>query len=170
MDALIPTFLQFPNHNYVIVNPNNVSMPVLGKITPYLGAVPLPDNMAATKNFMNIIKLRIHDNRTVSIYPEAHIWPFYTKIRAFTDASFRYPIQYDVPSFAFTNTYQKRRFSKTPKMVTYVDGPFFADKSLPLKEQRADLRNKIYNAMVERSKNNTVELIKYIKETEENHD
>lgn len=170
MDALIPTFLQFPNHNYVIVNPNNVSMPVLGKITPYLGAVPLPDNMAATKNFMNIIKLRIHDNRTVSIYPEAHIWPFYTKIRPFTDASFRYPIQYDVPSFAFTNTYQKRRFSKTPKMVTYVDGPFFADKSLPLKEQRADLRNKIYNAMVERSKNNTVELIKYIKETEENHD
>ena len=92
MDALIPTFLQFPNHNYVIVNPNNVSMPVLGKITPYLGAVPLPDNMAATKNFMNIIKLRIHDNRTVSIYPEAHIWPYYTDIRPFPDTSFSSPV------------------------------------------------------------------------------
>ena len=170
MDALIPSFMQFPNHNYLIVNANNVSMPVLGKITPYLGAVPLPDNMAASKNFMNIIKLRIVENRTFTIYPEAHIWPFYTKIRPFGENSFRYPISYDLPTFAFTNTYQKRKFSKTPQMVTYIDGPFFADKSLSLKEQRRDLRDKVYNAMVKRSKNNNVELIKYIKKPDLDED
>lgn len=169
-DALIPSFLQFPNHNFLIVNANNVSMPLLGKITPYMGAIPLPDNMAATKNFMNILKLRISENRSITIYPEAHIWPFYTKIRPFGDQSFRYPVQYDVPTFAFTNTYHKRRFSKNPQIITYVDGPFFADKSLSTKEQRKDLRDKVYNAMVERSKNNTVELIKYIKKTEDNND
>ena len=162
-DALIPTFLQFPNHNFLIVNANNVSMPVLGKITPYLGAIPLPDNLAATRNFLNILKIRIEQKRSITIYPEAHIWPFYTKIRSFLPDSFRYPVQYNLPSFAFTNTYQKRRFSKNPKIVTYVDGPFFPDKNLSLKEQRIDLRNKVYNAMVERSKNNNVELIKYIK-------
>ena len=39
-DALVPTFVSFPKKTYVIVNANNVSMPFLGKITPYLGALP----------------------------------------------------------------------------------------------------------------------------------
>lgn len=162
-DALIPTFLQDPNKNFVIVNPNNVSMPILGKITPYLGAIPLPDTISATKNFMNILKLRVHSKNTITIYPEAHIWPFYTKIRPFTELSFRYPDSYKVPVFCFTNTYQKRKFSKTPKIVTYVDGPFFADENLPPKERRKKLRDEVYEKMIERSKNNNVEIIKYIK-------
>ena len=166
-DALIPTFTSFPKKTYVIVHPNNVSMPVLGKVTPYLGALPLPDNMAATKNFMNVIKMRVEQNASIMIYPEAHIWPYYTKIRPFTDLSFRYPVQYDKPVFCLTNTYQKRKCSSKPKMVTYVDGPFYADKSLSSKEQRKDLRDRVYNTMVERAKNSNVELINYVKKEKE---
>jgi 1-acyl-sn-glycerol-3-phosphate acyltransferase len=162
-DALIPSFVSFPNHAYVIVHPNNVSMPVLGKITPSLGALPLPDDLKASRNFMDAIKNRIEHKRCIVIYPEAHIWPFYTKIRPFNDTSFRYPIQYKTPIFSFTNTYQKRKFSKTPQIVTYIDGPFFSDESLSLKEKRADLRDKVFAAMNKRSINNNVEMIKYIK-------
>ncbi|MCR4579671.1 MAG: 1-acyl-sn-glycerol-3-phosphate acyltransferase [Treponema sp.] len=163
-DALIPSLVSFPHSTYVVVNANNVSMPLLGKITPYLGALPLPDNMTASKNFMNTIKLRVSESSSIMIYPEAHIWPFYTKIRPFTDLSFRYPIQYKCPTFCFTNTYQKRPFSNKPKIVTYVDGPFFPDEKLDRKERQADLRNRVYEKMQERSKNNNIELIKYIKE------
>ena len=95
------------------------------------------------------------------IYPEAHIWPYYTKIRPFTDMSFRYPVQFDLPVFCFTDTYQKRRFGSKPKIVTYVDGPFYADKSLSSKEQRKELRDKVYNTMVERAKKSNVEMIHY---------
>ena len=165
-DALIPSMVGLPHSTYVIVNANNVSMPVLGKITPYLGALPLPDNLAAGRNFMNVIRLRVCENENIMIYPEAHIWPFYTKIRPFTDSSFKYPLQYNCPVFCFTNTYQKRPFSKTPKIVTYVDGPFFADESLSKKEKQLDLRNRVYNKMCERSKMNNVEIIKYIKESD----
>ncbi len=160
-DALIPTFVSFPKKTYVIVNPNNVSMPVLGKITPYLGAIPLPANMAATKNFMSVLKTRVEQKASIMIYPEAHIWPYYTKIRPFTDMSFRYPIQYDVPVFCFTNTYQKRKLGNKPKIVTYVDGPFYPNKELNSKDQRKDLRDRVYNTMVERSKLNNIELIHY---------
>ena len=161
-DALIPSMLYFPPETFVVVNANNVSMPVLGKITPYLGALPLPDNLKATRNFMDTLKLRVNENKAaIMIYPEAHIWPFYTKIRPFTDLSFRYPLQFKTPAFCFTNTYQKCRFSKNPKIVTYVDGPFFADETLGKKERQEDLRNRIYDAMTERSKNSNVEIIKY---------
>ncbi len=162
-DALIPTMVAFPKQVYVIVHPNNVSMPVLGKVTPSLGALPLPDDLDATKNFVKAIEQRIKENKCIMIYPEAHIWPYYTKIRNFVDTSFRYPLKYDTPTFCFTNTYQKTKIFKRVKLVTYVDGPFFANKELDNKSQRKDLRDQVYKAMCERSKLSTNEKIIYKK-------
>ena len=160
-DALMPHFANFPKHNYIIVHPNNVSMKFLGKLTPYLGAIPLPSTKCAYKNFNEAIEARIKQHKCVIIYPEAHIWPYYTKIRPFTDTSFSYPIKYDVPSFCFTNTYQKRRFSKKVRVVTYIDGPFYANTDLSLKEQRKHLRDQVYECMCDRAKLSNVEVIRY---------
>ena len=162
-DALIPSMVNFPVATYVIVHPNNVSMPVLGKITPSLGAIPLPDDAKATKNFLKKLKDSIEKKHCVMIYPEAHIWPYYTKIRPFEDTSFRYPVRYETPVYCLTNTYQKRWLSKKPKIVTYIDGPFFSDVNASEKERKKQLRDQVYAKMKERSKNNTVQVIEYIK-------
>lgn len=169
-DAFIPTRVCYPRDAYVIVHPNNVSMPVLGKITPCLGAIPLPDDMNAARNFINAIQTKIQQNKGVMIYPEAHIWPYYTRIRPFKDASFRYPVQFGTPVFCFTNTYVKRKHSATPRIITYVDGPFYADTTLTSKEQKKQLRDQVYNTMIERSANNNVELIKYVRAEEDKDD
>lgn len=162
-DPLIPNIISRPKDMYIIVHPDNVSMPFLGKITPCLGAVPLPDDGKAAKNFMSYIKEKVEKGNPVTIYPEAHIWPYYTGIRPFKDMSFGYPLQYDVPVYCFTNTYQQRKYSKRPRIVTYVDGPFFADKNLSKKEQKQSLRNQVYETMLDRSKNSNLELVRYIK-------
>ena len=39
-DAFMPSMVSYPMDTYVIVHPNNVSMPVLGWVTPSLGAIP----------------------------------------------------------------------------------------------------------------------------------
>lgn len=161
-DALIPTFVAFPKDASVVVHPNNVSMKFLGRITPYMGALPLPDDMAATRNFNAIIKKRIEQKRPVFIYPEAHIWPYYTGIRPFGDGSFTYPVKYNTPVFCFTNTYQKKGKRKHPKLVTYVDGPFYPDESLPVRERRKQLRDSVYAAMCKRAEASDVEWIKYV--------
>jgi 1-acyl-sn-glycerol-3-phosphate acyltransferase len=163
-DALIPTFVSFPKSVSVIVHPNNVSMPVLGKITPYLGALPLPDDREAMKHFADAIQTRVSENKCVMIYPEAHIWPYYTDIRPFGNASFHYPVSLNAPVYCFTNTYQKRKHGSRPRIVTYIDGPFFADESLSKKSQREALRNQVYTAMKQRAEENTVTLIQYIKQ------
>ncbi|MGM9969035.1 MAG: lysophospholipid acyltransferase family protein [Anaeroplasma sp.] len=162
-DAIIPTLINGTKDSYTIVHPNNVSIPIIGKITPSLGAIPLPGDIISGKNFIECIKHHIDRNKSIVIYPEAHIWPYYTKIRPFKDTSFRYPVDLNIPVFTFTNTYQKRRFSSKPKIITYIDGPFFPDTSLLKNERRNDLRNKVYNAMVNRSQNSNVEYWKYIK-------
>ena len=162
-DALIPTMLCHPVGVHVIVHPDNVSMPLLGKITPSLGALPLPDDKEAMKNFQEAIETLVTKNNCITIYPEAHIWPYYTGIRNFKDTSFRYPVSCWSPVFCFTNTYQKRKYSKTPQIVTYVDGPFYADKNLSVKEQKSQLHAQVMASMQANCKHNNVEINTYVK-------
>ena len=173
-DTFIPSQIFYPKRNYLIVNGENVSMKGISWLVEMLGAIPIPsflrgekiengDGIKATQNFMSAIEKRINKGYTISIYPEAHIWPFYTRIRNFKDVSFKYPVKYDMPSFCFTNTYQKRGANKY-RVVTYIDGPFYPNKELKnKKEMQKDLRDRIYETMVKRSKNNNIELIKYVK-------
>ena len=63
-----------------------------------------------------------------------------------------------------TNTYQMNGKNKNKlQIVTYIDGPFFPNDKLPLKERKKELRDKVYNQMVERSKNSNIEFIEYIR-------
>lgn len=162
-DALIPTMLTHPRGAYVIVHPNNVSMPVLGRLTPCLGALPLPDDKKASRNFTFSMDKLMRRKSCIAIYPEAHIWPYYTGIRNYGDASFRYPVKYQVPVYSFTNTYQRRAFRKTPRIVTYVDGPFYPEAGLSIKEQRLKLHKQAIESMKMYSRKSNVERIKYVK-------
>jgi 1-acyl-sn-glycerol-3-phosphate acyltransferase len=167
-DAFIPSMLTFPKKASVIVHPNNVSMPVLGAVTPYLGAFPLPDDKEAMKNFGAALTETIRCKNPIVIYPEAHIWPYYTDIRNFKDTSFHYPVSENVPVYCFTNTYHKKRFGKGCKIITYVDGPFFPDENATSpKTKRLSLRNQVYDKMKMRAKANTIEKIHYIKKEKE---
>ena len=163
-DTFIPSIPMYPKRNFLIVNPVNISLKGTGTLVEMLGAMPIPSNKSAMKNFLEAIKQKINKGYAITIYPEAHIWPYYTKIRPFKDVSFKYPIQLEKPAFCITNTYQSYgKNNKKIKIVSYIDGPFFPNKELTLKEQQKELRNKIYNCMDERSKNSNIEHIKYIK-------
>ncbi len=163
-DTFLITNAIYPKRNFLIVNPENVSMRFLGNIVQMLGAIPIPTKMNGMKNFINSINDKIKRGYSITIFPEAHIWPYYTKIRPFKAVSFNYPVNLNVPIFCATNTYQKYgRKGEKIQIVMYIDGPFFPDNTLSLHERKMDLRNKVYNKMVERSINNNVEYIKYIK-------
>lgn len=163
-DTFIPSIPMYPKRNFLIVNPVNISLKGTGTLVEMLGAMPIPSNKSAMKNFLEAIKQKMNKGYAITIYPEAHIWPYYTKIRPFKDVSFKYPVQLEKPAFCITNTYQSYgKNNKKIKIISYIDGPFFPNKELTLKEQQKELRNKIYNCMDERSKNSNIEHIKYIK-------
>ena len=164
-DTFITSNTNYPKKNFFIVNPENVSMKFLGNIVEMLGAIPIPGNKETMKNFLEVIEKRIKDGNSVTIFPEAHIWPYYTKIRPFKTVSFKYPVQLNVPTFSVTNTYQSYgKNNDKVKIVTYVDGPFFPDDGCKtMKEKQQNLRDKVYKKMVERSQNSNIEVIKYVK-------
>ena len=96
------------------------------------------------KHFLEALTWHTDCGDCIMIYPEAHIWPFYTGIRPFPDTSFRYPVQQKLPVFCLTNTYQRRGKSHIPQIVTY-------------------LRDQVYEAMGKRAQNSNMEMIRYIK-------
>ncbi len=162
-DVFNPALAAFPIRIYTIVSPANLGIPFIGKILPYLGALPIADNVKGLKKLNEAIEYRLSQNRCVVIYPEAHVWEYFKDIRPFGDASFKFPAKYDKPVFSMTATYQNRKYGRKPKMTVYLDGPFYADKSKSLKNQAIDLRNQVEEKMKERSCLSNCEYIKYLK-------
>ena len=70
----------------------NISLKGTGTLVEMLAAIPIPSNVAGMKNFLTTIQKKIDKKSSITIYPEAHIWPYYTKIRPFKDVSFKYSL------------------------------------------------------------------------------
>lgn len=161
-DAINPTCLAFPHSADVVVNADAMSIKGLRRVLKSIGALPIPEGFHAMSRFNSAIERSIEKGHCVAIYPEAHIWRYYTKIRPFPPTSFAYPVKLNSPVFAYTMTYHRRKRSARPKRIVYVDGPFYPDMSIPRKEAVKKLRNEVHAAMCERAKLNTCEYFKYI--------
>ncbi|RIA75527.1 1-acyl-sn-glycerol-3-phosphate acyltransferase [Anaeroplasma bactoclasticum] len=149
-DALMPSLLQYRRNN-IIVRSDTVSITGIKHLVKDLGALPLGDTYKASKNLLKEMKKRIEKKESITIYPEAHIWPYYTGIRPFSSSCMKYPIMMGVPSIAMTICYQRRRFGNKPKMVVCLDGPFYPDLDLPNKEREEKLADDIYAALKTRT-------------------
>jgi hypothetical protein len=160
-DAFIPARVLVTKHIYVVASPANLGIPILGPLLPMLGALPRPDSFSGIKKFHEAIRLRIAKKNCVVIYPEAHVWPWYTGIRPFSTAPFGFPVEDGSPSFCITTTYQQRKHGKKPGITIYVDGPFFPDGSLSKKKQKEKLRDAIHDCMELRSRNSKYQYIRY---------
>lgn len=150
---------------YAVAGWENLAVPVIGRILPMLGALPVPENREQMKQFLTAMSKRVEQKRCILIFPEAHVWPYYTKIRPLPATSFRFPVEYKAPAFAMTVTYQKRRLRKKPGITVYIDGPFAADQDLNKKQQQRKLRDEIQQCMEERAKCSSFEYIHYEEET-----
>ncbi len=160
-DGFTPAVINFPKKSYIIANSDCVAIPGVKRIVEDLGAIPLPDDFKGIKNFREAIKEHVRQGHAVVIYPEAHIWPYYTDIRPFSDVSFRYPAENNKPVFCFTVTYRKRKLVKTPKTVVYIDGPFFAEGE-GVKERQRSLRNQVYESLVKNAKTSDYKYVEYV--------
>ena len=158
-------------HIFTIINPVNLLVPGIGKYLPLIGGLPLGKSKEEKAAFNEAVDKRLAQKNCLVVYPEAHIWPFATKIRKFPagDRSFKYAVRNNLPVFTMTTTYHKRKDKKNgdlPRMDIYIDGPFLPDPKKTEDENRAMLAEKAYNSMQKMSKHNSYEYFKYIKKEE----
>lgn len=146
MDAYTPTLAAFPHKAHIIASPDAVSIPGIRQIVQMLGAIPLPSTLNGFRPFTEALALRIAQKHAVAIYPEAHIWPWYTGVRDFPDGSFAYPVNNKAPVIAAATTYRQRRVFKKfwPCMTVTLSEPFEPDLTLPPRAARKKLRDEVY--------------------------
>ena len=53
-DTFIPSIAIFPKRNFLIVNPENISVKPFGWLVELLGAIPVPGNKTAMKNLCHL--------------------------------------------------------------------------------------------------------------------
>lgn len=155
-DALAINLVGFPRRTQIVASADAVSIKGIKTLVQMLGAVPVPTDMAGMKNFTKALDYYHKRGNNIAIYPEAHIWPYYTGIRPFLDSSFGYAVSLNSPVIAVYTAHSQpkglfARWRKT-NMTLYVSEPFYPNSNISKKEAKADLRNRVYDWLVSCSK------------------
>lgn len=159
-DVFTPAHCLLPRRIYTLVSPANYGLPVIGKLLPYLGALPVADTVHGMRALQQAMETRLRQGCGIVIYPEAHVWEYYTGIRPFPATSFKFPVKLAMPVYAMTVTYQKARFGKRPRMVVYIDGPF-APVGETAAQKAESLHRAVRETMERRSRESNAEWIAY---------
>lgn len=143
-DAFIPSLVTFPKKCRIIVGPDAVSVPAVRFLVPMLGGIPLACDAEGKKHFHAAVDHFASVGDAICIYPEAHIWPYYNKIRDYPDGSFVYPLRNSLPAVPCTVTYRCRKlFKRLPPCITVkVGDPVYPDGT-----ERKQLRDAVWSRM-----------------------
>ncbi len=159
IDAFTPNVISLPGRrNRIIVSPDTVSIKGLRTVVEMMGALPVPTTLRAMPKFREAVEY-YHGRDNITVFPEAHIWPYFTGVRNFADTSFAYPAKAGCPVFAFFTAYTEPRgflsFLRKANMTVYVSDPIYPEAGLSEREARRDLRDKVYAFMKDASRNST---------------
>ena len=151
---------------YIVCNQDTTSIKGIRWLVHLMGAIPTPETPAEAEGYKDCIKKRIHQRASITIFPEAHIWPYCTHIRPFGDESFSFPAELGAPVMAMCCTYRHRKvFKNRPPLVTlHLSKPIYPDMSLSIPERRKQLRDYVYDFMVRiAAEEENVEYIRYVR-------
>lgn len=143
---------------------DTTAVPVVKHITRALGYLPLPldGDIANMMALTQAIKFYVKDKKQhILIYPEAHIWPTYTKIRNFKDTSFGYPAMLNAPVVPIVTTWRKALIGKGARQTIHIGKVIFPKPELSKEENKKYLHAECLKQMKEIS--NSVEQYEYIK-------
>lgn len=148
---------------FTVVGTDNYAIPFIGRILSYLGALPIPHDIRRLRLLSDAIEERIRDGNIVTVFPEGRVWKYFTGIRPFREGAFSYPAKLGKASFCITSVYKRRKIGRKPRLVLYVDGPFYPDENIAARERPRELCDRIHAVMESRAALSDCEYIKYIK-------
>jgi len=168
-DAFDKHVLVTKKRTNILANTNILSSKFLTLICRSGGFLPVGNDLESTKSLMEAIGYyNLKKKETLVIYPEAHIWPYYTRIRNFKSGSFHYPAKFNSPVLPVVTIYpynkKREEKHKKPKKIIIIGEPIMPKKDFSLIENKAYLYEYALNQMKEISSNyKQSEYIKYIK-------
>lgn len=144
-----------------------LTIPVVRTLLRMSGYLPVPN-----KGDLNNLR-RLNDavgyyvnkkHQFLVVYPEMHIWPYYTKIRHFDPTTLLYPATHPAPIVPAVTVWKKRGGNKKPKQIVKFGKPIYPDATIDPNQNKDILFAQLYQAMDELSRSEEqYSYIQYIK-------
>ena len=150
MNALI----NMPHKTYFPTLKQNMEIPVINGIIRLLHAIPIPEMVSAKREFRKAIHHLLQEGETVHFYPEASLWPYYTKLRSFKKGAFDFAVENKVPIVPLVYTFHKPKgfraiWKEKPDIKVTILQAVYPDFSKEKKEQIEDLKKRCHTMMEE---------------------
>ena len=97
MDCTMNGLINFPERTYFPTLATNFKIPFIRHLIRILYAVPIPKKQAQKEKFFEQINKALLDGKTIHMYPEAALWPYYEKIRPFKKGAFKMAVEANCP-------------------------------------------------------------------------
>ncbi len=156
--------------SYVIAEKSAFEIPIARGLVKIGGGLPVPDTPLGLKNLAKSIATIIENKQIVTIFPEAHIWPYFTGIRPFPLTSFRFAANTNAPAVPVAVCYKKKKLFgnyRKPKQVVFIGEPVFAKSHFSNRENAEFLRKECYSFIKATTKReSTYSYVDYVKAPE----
>jgi 1-acyl-sn-glycerol-3-phosphate acyltransferase len=152
-DAFLPHAAAAMKRTYILASPDSVSVKGIKNIVTMLGGIPLPTKPEALRAFYKAVRQRCSEGGCIAVYPEAHIWPYYTGVRPFSAVSFAYPAEFRAPVVAMVTTFRERKglcgSLKKPGHTVILSDPIYAEPGMSVREAQRYFHRRVTEFMVE---------------------
>jgi 1-acyl-sn-glycerol-3-phosphate acyltransferase len=129
---------------------DTTTIPVVKHIARALGYLPLGNSIKNQRDLMYAMKFYLDKKQVIVIYPEAHVWPYYTHIRPFPAASFHYPAKFNAPIVPLVTVYKKRICKKFKPCIKIIIGkPIYPKSDFTPAQNKVYLHDECYKQMKE---------------------
>lgn len=153
---------------YIIAEKDSFQIPVVKGFIRSLRAVPIPNNLRAYKKFITSIDNELTKGKSLLVYPEGSLWPYFAKIRPFKSGAFRFSVKNDVPVVPIVISFRKpnwlyRFFGREKPFINVnILEPIYVDKNNSIKVEEERISNLTYKKMQEEfEKTNSYVYINY---------
>ncbi len=152
MDCTIAGVVNFPHKTYFLSLKSNFNIPVVNVIIRLLNAIPIPDDLDNKKRFYQAINQLLRDGKTLHVYPEGSLWPYYTKLRSFKSGAFRFAVENNVPIVPMVYKFVEptgilKFIKKKPCLELHILPAMYPNNNLPKEDAIMELKNNVHLAM-----------------------
>ena len=148
MDCTMNGLINFPERTYFPTLATNFKIPFIRHLIRVLYAIPIPKKTAQIEKFFEQIKKALAEGKTIHMYPEAALWPYYEKIRPFKKGAFKMAAEAGCPIVPILYTFEEpdgifALYKKKKCIHAKVLEPVYPNLNLSKNEIAEDLRKRV---------------------------
>lgn len=148
MDCTMNGLINFPERTYFPTLATNFKIPFIRHLIRVLYAIPIPKKTAQIEKFFEQIKKALAEGKTIHMYPEAALWPYYEKIRPFKKGAFKMAAEAGCPIVPILYTFEEpdgifALYKKKKCIHAKVLEPIYPNLNLSKNEIAEDLQKRV---------------------------